>query len=114
MARVKRGQVHKQKRERLLKYTKGFRWGRKSKLRLAKEALIHAWMHSYKHRKNKKGDFRKLWQTQINAASRQQGITYSRLINALKIKSITLDRKVLSEIVQKHPKIFEKIIEQVK
>ena len=114
MARVKRGEAHKQKRERLLKYTKGFRWGRKSKYRLAKEALIHAWMHSYKHRKNKKGDFRKLWQTQINAASRQQGMTYSRLINALKIKSISLDRKILSEIAQNHPMIFEKIIEQVK
>jgi large subunit ribosomal protein L20 len=114
MARVKRGEAHKQKRERLLKYTKGFRWGRKSKYRLAKEALIHAWMHAYKHRKNKKGDFRQLWQIQINAAARQQGITYSKLTNALKKKSIGLDRKILSEIVQNHPKIFEKIIEQVK
>jgi large subunit ribosomal protein L20 len=114
MARIKRGEAHKQKRERLLKHTRGFRWGRKSKYRAAKEALIHAWTHSYKHRKTKKGDFRKLWQTQINAASRQQGITYSRLINALKVKSVGLDRKILSEIVQNHPKIFEKIIEQVK
>ena len=114
MARVKRGQAHKQKRERLLKETKGFRWGRKSKYRLAKEALLHAWTHSYKHRKNKKGDFRKLWQVQINAASRQQGITYSKLINALKKQSIILDRKILSELAQENPKIFEKIIEQVK
>ena len=114
MARVKRGKLAQQRRRRLLKHTKGFRWGRKSKYRLAKEALLHAWTHSFRDRKNKKRGRRQLWQVQINAACRQFGFSYSKFIHALKEKHIELDRKVLAEIAQNYPQIFEKIVEKVK
>ena len=102
------------RRKHLLKYTKGFRWGRKSKFRLAKEAVMHAWTHAYAGRKKKKQDFRQLWQTQINAACRKNGLTYSRFIFLLKKKKIGLDRKILSNLAQNNPEIFEKVIETAK
>ena len=114
MVRIKRGKITHRKRERLLKYTKGFHWGRKSKYRLAKEALLHAWTHTYRDRKRKKREFRRLWQIQINAACRQHGLSYSKFICGLKQKKIELDRKILAKLAQNHPEIFEKIIEEVK
>jgi large subunit ribosomal protein L20 len=110
MVRVKKGQAALKHRKHLLKYTKGFKWGRKSKFRQAKEAMLHAWTHAYTDRKKKKRTFRALWQTQINAACKQNGITYSKFIHFLKLKNIQLDRRVLSEIAQKNPEIFQKII----
>jgi len=114
VVRVKRGKTARKRRKRLLKHVKGFRWGRKSKYRAAKEALLHAWTHAYRDRKVKKRDFRRLWQVQINAACRQTGISYSRFIHALKENKIELDRKILAELARNHPKIFEKIAEKVK
>jgi len=114
MVRVKRGKTKLKKRKRLLKHTKGFRWGRRSRLRAAKEAILHAWSHSYRHRRTKKREFRRLWQIQINAGSRQYGLSYNKFIHGLKQKKIELDRKVLSELAKNHPKIFEKIVEEVK
>ena len=114
MTRVKRGKTTHKKRKRVLKQTKGFNWGRKSKYRLAKDALFHAWTHAYYDRKKKKGSFRALWQIQINAACRKQGISYNKFINALKKNKIELDRKVLSGLAQKQPNIFEKIVEKAK
>ena len=114
MVRIKRGKITHKKRERLLRYTKGFRWGRKSKYRLAKEALFHAWTHAYKHRKEKKREFRELWQAQINAACREHGLSYSKFIYGLKQKKIKLDRKILANLAQNQPQIFEKIVEKVK
>jgi len=98
----------------LLKYTKGFRWGRKSKLRAAKEALLHAWTYAYRDRRNKKREFRRLWQIQINAACREHGLSYSKFIYGLKQKKIELDRKILATIAQNHPEIFTKIVEEIK
>jgi len=114
MVRIKRGKITHRKRERLLKYTKGFHWGRKSKYRLAKEALLHAWTYTYRDRKRKKREFRRLWQIQINAACRQHGLSYSKFICGLKQKKIELDRKILAKLAQNQPEIFEKIIEEVK
>jgi len=114
MVRVKRGKSAHKRRKHLLKYTKGFRWGRKSKYRAAKEALLHAWTHAYYDRKAKKREFRKLWQTQINAACHQQNLSYSRFIYGLRQKNIGLDRKILADLAKNHPKIFEKIIAEVK
>jgi len=114
MVRVKRGTITHKRRERLLKHTKGFRWGRKSKYRLAKEALFHAWTHAYFDRKKKKRDFRALWQTQINAACRQHGLSYSKFIHGLKENRIELDRKILAQLAQNQPEIFEKIIEKAR
>ena len=114
MPRVKRGtQAHK-KREKILKYTKGFKWGRKSKERAAKEALLHAWTHAFRGRKEKKRTFRALWNIRINAAARGNDMKYNTLIHALKEKNIKLDRKVLSEIAKDKPETFSKIIEFVK
>ena len=114
MVRIKRGKTAHKRRKRLLKYAKGFRWGRKSKYRQAKEALYHAWTYSYRDRKTKKRNFRRLWQTQISAACRQQGISYSKFTALLKKNKIELDRKILSDFAQNHPEIFTKIIEQIK
>lgn len=114
MTRVKRGVSAHKKRERLLRYAKGFKWGRKSKERLAREALLHAWPHAFRGRKERKRDFRALWQTKIGAAARANGLSYNKLIAALHKKNIELDRKVLAEIAQTKPEIFYKIVEYVR
>lgn len=114
MTRVKRGTIAHKRRKNLLKQVKGFRWGRKSKYRLAKDALKHALSHAYKDRKRKKREFRNLWQIKINAATRERGLTYSQFIAKLKTAKIEIDRKVLSQLAEKNPKIFDKIVEKVK
>jgi len=114
MVRIKRGKFAHKRRKHLLKYTKGFRWGRKSKYRLAKEALLKAWTHAYFNRKKRKRDLRALWQIQINAACRNLGISYSKFIHGLKQKRVELDRKILAELAKNHPKIFEKIVSLIK
>ncbi len=114
MPRVKRGTIANKKRKKILKYTKGFRWGRKSKERAAKEALLHAWSHAFRGRKEKKRDYRSLWQVRINAAVRPYGLNYNKFIFGLKKKGIIIDRKILSEIAQKEPKVFEKIVNKIK
>ncbi len=114
MTRVKKGAAAHKHKKHLLKHAKGFKYGRKSKYKLAKDALRHAWTYSYRDRKVKKRDFRQLWQLQINAAVRPMGINYSRFINGLKKKNISLDRKVLAEMIQKFPEAFAKVVEEVK
>ena len=114
MVRVKRGKIAHKRRKHLLKYAKGFRWGRKAKYRAAKEALLHAWKYAYRDRRAKKREFRKLWQIQINAACRQLGISYSKFIAGLKKNKIELDRKILANLAQNYPQIFEKIVEKVR
>ena len=114
MSRVKRGKIATKKRKKILKYTKGFKWGRKSKERAAKEALLHAWSHAFEGRKQKKRDYRTLWNVKINAAARANGIKYSELINKLKKANVKLDRKVLADLALNEPKVFEKVLEKVK
>ena len=114
MARIKRGKAAHKRRKHLLKYAKGFRWGRKSKFRAAKVALYHAWEYSYRDRRTKKRDKRALWQTQINAACRAQNLPYNRFIFGLKKNKIELDRKILSNLAQNHPDIFKKVVEKAK
>lgn len=114
MTRVKRGVIAHKKREKLLKYAKGFRWGRKSKERLAREALLHAWSYSFHGRKLKKRNFRRLWQNKIGAATRMHDLSYSKFIAALITKKIMLDRKILAQIAEHHPDVFKKIMETVK
>jgi large subunit ribosomal protein L20 len=114
MVRVKRGKIKTKKREKLLKQAKGFKWGRKTKYREAKEALMHAWTYQYRDRRRKKREFRQLWQLKINAAAREAGIPYSRFINLLKKNKIELDRKILADLAENRPEIFKKIVEKVK
>lgn len=114
MPRVKRGVTAHKKREKLLKLTKGFRWGRKSKERAAKEALLHGLSRMFRGRKEKKRVFRRLWNVRIGASSRELGLKYSRLIAALKRKEIKLNRKILSDLAANEPSVFKKIVDFVK
>ncbi|MBI3638478.1 50S ribosomal protein L20 [Candidatus Wolfebacteria bacterium] len=114
MTRVKRGTTATKKRTKILKYTKGFRWGRKSKERAAKEALLHAWTHAFRGRKENKRNYRQLWQTQIGAASKEHKLSYNKLIAGLKKEKIILDRKILADIAKNHPDVFEKIAQKAK
>ncbi len=114
MPRVKRGTQHVKRRKSLLEKTKGMMWGRKSKIRLARPAMLKAGVYAYRDRRNKKRDFRRLWAVRINAAVRPLGLSYSRFINKLKLANVTLDRKVLSTLAKDHPQVFEKVVDQVK
>src|SRR5438132_14346783 len=114
MTRVKKG-VHALKRRRsVLKQTKGFRHGRSTKERQAKEALLHAGSYAFAHRRDKKSHNRKLWNIKINAGSREHGLSYSRFMNGLKKKDIQLDRKILSDFAEHHPEVFARILKAVK
>jgi large subunit ribosomal protein L20 len=114
MTRVKRGTLNTRKRKKTLKYTKGFKWGRKSKEAAAKEALLHAWTHQFMGRKKRKRDFRSLWTVKMNAALRENGTTYSKFIGALKKANVKLDRKTLADLAEHQPEVFAKIVSLVK
>lgn len=114
MARVKRGVAARKRHKKIIKLAKGYRHSRKSVFRLAKQAILKAGQHSYRDRKRKKREFRALWIVRLNAACREQGITYGRFINGLKKAKIQLDRKALSQLALEHPDEFAKIIEKVK
>lgn len=113
MTRVKKG-VHALKtRKNVLKRAKGYRHGRSKKERQAYEALVHAGAHAFAHRRDKKNDFRKLWNVRIGAASKEQGVSYSKLIGAMKKANIALDRKILSGLAQNHPETFKRVIKKI-
>ena len=114
MARIKKGVTKRHKHNKALKQTKGDKWGRKSRIRLAFEAILHAEKFRYRDRRAIKRDMRALWQVRLNAALRPLGFSYSRFIDAMKKKNVSLDRKVLSELAMDHPKVFEKVVEFVK
>ncbi len=114
MVRIKKGVTARKHRRHLLKHAKGFRWGRKSKFRAAKDALFHAWEYAYRDRKANKGEKRALWQVQINAACREAGLNYSKFAFGLRKNKIELDRKILAQLCQDNPDIFKKILEKVK
>src|SRR5271157_1246834 len=114
MPRVKRGTIANKRRKNVLKNTKGFRWGRKSKERAAKEALLHAWTHAFRGRKEKKRNFRALWNVKINAAIRPHGMNYSTFIAALKKKGVLIDRKIIADLAENEPDVFVKIVDFVK
>ena len=114
MPRVTRGTQHTKRRRNLLAKTKGMKWGRKSKIRLAKTASVKAGAYAYRDRRVKKRDFRKLWTIKINAGARALGTTYSKLINALKTKNIELDRKSLAYLAEHKPEAFKKVVEASK
>jgi large subunit ribosomal protein L20 len=113
MPRVKRGKIHLKHRKGILRLTKGYRWGRKSKIKLAKTAALKAGAYAYRDRRNRKRDFRQLWQIRIGAALKEKGLSYSKFMGDLKKAKIELDRKILAELAANHPKIFEKIIETI-
>jgi|CXWL01.1.fsa_nt_gi large subunit ribosomal protein L20 len=114
MTRVKGGVTAAKRRRNILERAKGFRHGRSTKVRLAKESLVHAGKNAFNHRRDKKTVTRQLWIVRLNAAIRANGYqSYSTFIAAMKKKEIALDRKVLSEFAQKHGEIFTRIAKQV-
>ena len=114
MARVKGGVISAKRRRNVLKRAKGYRHGRGTKERLAKESLVHAGKNAFNHRRDKKTDYRQLWIVRLNAAIREAGYqSYSTFIALMKTKGYTLDRKVLSELAQKRPEAFARVAKQV-
>jgi len=114
MPRTKGGYKTRRRHKRLLKLTKGY-WGqRKNVYRRAKETLERALVYAYRDRKQKKRDFRRLWQIRINAAARLNGINYSKFMGGLKKAGIELDRKVLAYFAVNEPEIFSKLVEIAK
>lgn len=114
MARIKPSVPSRQRRRKILKQAKGYVGGRRRLLRTATEALHRAWAYSYRDRKVRKREFRRLWIARISAAAKSNQISYSRLIGALKKSDVELNRKVLSEIAIHHPEDFSRLVEQVR
>ncbi|OHA40656.1 MAG: 50S ribosomal protein L20 [Candidatus Taylorbacteria bacterium RIFCSPLOWO2_12_FULL_47_20] len=111
MTRVKKGVNALKTRRNILKQVKGFRYGRSTKERQAYEALAHAGAYSFAHRRDKKNDFRQAWNVAINAATRGNGTTYSKLIGSFKKKNIGLNRKMLAQIAVESPETFKNIVD---
>ncbi|MBM3210074.1 50S ribosomal protein L20 [Candidatus Saccharibacteria bacterium] len=108
--RVKRGVTARAKHKKILKAAKGMQHNRTRSYRLAKQGVIRALQYAYRDRRNKKRDLRGLWITRINAAARENGTTYAKLIAGLKAAKIELDRKTLSELAVSEPKAFSAIV----
>ncbi len=111
MTRVKRSVHARKKRRATLERTKGFRGEANSNYRRAKEALMKADSYAYRDRRNKKRDFRRLWITRINAAARQNGMSYSEFMHGMKLAGIELDRKVLADIAVRDADTFRRFAE---
>lgn len=114
MARVKGGVKQTKRRRNILSQTKGYRFARSKKVAAAREAIYHAQLHAFDHRKDKKGDFRSLWITRINAALEEHGMKYSRFVKALKDKGIAIDRKILATLAKDRPEAFARVVAKVK
>jgi large subunit ribosomal protein L20 len=111
MARVKRAVHAKKKRRAILEAAKGYRGARSKRLRVAKEQLLHSGTYAYRDRRDRKGQFRRLWILRIGAASRQHGLSYSTFIHGLKEAGVELDRKVLADIAVRDPAAFKGLVE---
>jgi large subunit ribosomal protein L20 len=121
MSRVKGGKTSNKHRKNILAMTKGYRFGRSTKKRQAREAIFHAGKNAFAHRRDKKNDYRKLWNVRINAGldvvahklPTGKELSYSRLIGAMNKKKVLINRKMLSELADKNPETFARIIKQV-
>jgi len=114
MPRVKRGNKKRKRRKKILKLAKGWRGARSKLYRTATEAVDRALNYAYRDRRTRKREFRKLWIARINAASRLDGMSYSKLINGLKKTEVSIDRKILAELAVSDPKGFSKIVNLAK
>ncbi len=113
MPRVKRGTTHVKRRRKLLSQVKGYKWGRKNLVKLASTARTLAGAHAYRDRRLKKRTARGLWQIKINAAARENSLSYSKLINLLKTSQVVVDRKILADLAVNNKKVFTALVEQV-
>jgi len=114
VSRVKRSVHARKKRRATLERTKGYRGQAKSSYKRAKEALLKADSYAYRDRRNRKRDFRKLWIVRINAAARQEGMSYSQFMHGLKEAGIEVDRKMLADIAVRDPETFRRFAEQAR
>jgi len=110
MARVKRGVHARKQRRTVMERAKGFRGARSRRYRIANESVLHAMRYQYRDRRARKGDFRKLWITRINAAARLDGMSYSRFINGLRRAEVEVDRKVLADLAVNDPGAFRELV----
>jgi large subunit ribosomal protein L20 len=114
MSKVKHSVATRRRKKRLLKKTKGYFGDRSKQFQQARRALMHALVYAYRDRKNRKREFRSLWITRINAACRQEGLTYSQFMKGLKKSKVLVDRKILAELAVKDNAAFQKLIQLVK
>jgi len=112
--RVKKGVTASRRHKKILQQAKGMQHNRTRSFRLAKQAVTRAEEYAYRDRRNKKRDFRSLWITRINAAARENGTTYTKLMAGLKAKKIELDRKILAELAATEPKVFAEVAKATK
>src|SRR5229473_3860171 len=114
MSRVKRGVAAHKKHKKLLESAEGRRATKRKLVRPAREAAMHALRYAFNDRRKRKGQFRALWIARINAAAREAGVSYSRLMNALRLSGIDLDRKVLADMAVRDPKVFRHYVDLIK
>ena len=114
MPRVKRGTTHVKKRRKLLKAVKGYKWGRKNLIKLARTARTKAGAHAFVDRRKKKRTMRGLWQIKISAFVKEQGMSYSRFIGALKANNIIIDRKIMADMAENNKEALLAIVNKVK
>jgi large subunit ribosomal protein L20 len=111
MARIKRSVHAKKKRREVLAAAKGYTGSHRRRLRLAKEQVLHSEVYAYRDRRDRKAQFRRLWISRIGAATRQNGMSYSRFMSGLKAADVDLDRKVLADIAVRDPGAFRQLVE---
>lgn len=114
MARVKGGKTALKRRKNILRQVKGYRFGRSTKKRQAREAIFKAGSYAFRDRREKKNVFRQLWIVRMNAALRPHGLSYSTFIGLLKKKNVALDRKILADLAAHEPNAFARIVSQIK
>lgn len=110
MARVKRSVTGKKKRRAILETAKGYRGSRGAHYRAAREQVLHSMRYAFADRRARKGDFRKLWIIRINAAAREHGMSYNRMINGLRLADVDIDRRMLSELAVNDPAAFAELV----
>jgi len=114
MTRIKRGVQKRARRKKIIKRAKGFISHRKTNFRAAMEAMMHAGKHAYRGRKERKRNFRRLWNIRINAGARELGLSYSKLLGELKKQNVAINRKMLAELAATKPEVFKEIVASVK
>ena len=110
MARIKRGVTKHARHKKILKAAKGYSGASSRSYKWAKEAVIHAWSYAYRHRRERKGDFRRLWIIRIGAVCRESGTTYSQFMHGLKLAGVELDRKILADLAVQDAEAFKKLV----
>ncbi len=110
MSRVKRGVTKHARHKKILKAAKGYTGSSSRNYKWAKEAVMHAWSYAYRHRRERKGDFRRLWIIRIGAGCREAGTTYSQFMHGLKLAGVELDRKILADMAVRDADAFKKLV----